>query len=94
MLHPLINLGLRWRQRATSPRATTPVPICGTCRFTATTGDSRKFYRIRACKADSTANTFTGTLNGNDIALVAVPEPNVAALLGGFGVLALLRRRR
>jgi hypothetical protein len=43
--------------------------------------------------ADSTANTFTGTLNGNDIALTAIPEPR-AALLGGLGLLALLRRRR
>lgn len=42
---------------------------------------------------DFTANTFTGTLNGNDIALMAVPEPR-AALLGGLGVLFLLRRRR
>ena len=41
--------------------------------------------------ADSTGSTFTG---GNDIALMAVPEPNVAALIGGFGILALLRRRR
>lgn len=42
--------------------------------------------------ADSTGNTFTG---GNDIALSAttVPEPR-AALLGGLGLLALLRRRR
>ena len=40
--------------------------------------------------ADSTASTFTG---GNDIALLAVPEPG-AALLGGLGLLALLRRRR
>jgi autotransporter-associated beta strand protein len=40
--------------------------------------------------ADSAANTFTG---GNDIALVAIPEPS-AALLGGLGLLALLRRRR
>jgi fibronectin-binding autotransporter adhesin len=43
--------------------------------------------------ADSTANTFTGTPNGNDIALMAVPEPR-AALLGGLGLLILLRRRR
>jgi autotransporter-associated beta strand protein len=43
--------------------------------------------------ADSTANTFTGTLNGNDVALMAVPEPR-AALLGGLGVLMLFRRRR
>jgi autotransporter-associated beta strand protein len=41
--------------------------------------------------ADAAANTFTG---GNDIALMAIPEPNAAALLGGLGVLALLRRRR
>jgi autotransporter-associated beta strand protein len=40
--------------------------------------------------ADSVAGTFTG---GNDIALMAVPEPR-AALLGGLGLLALLRRRR
>jgi autotransporter-associated beta strand protein len=35
--------------------------------------------------------SFTG---GNDIALMAVPEPNVAALLSGIGILALLRRRQ
>lgn len=40
--------------------------------------------------ADSFGNTFTG---GNDIALRAIPEPS-AALLGGLGVLAMLRRRR
>jgi len=32
--------------------------------------------------------------SGNDLMLVAVPEPDVAALLGGVGALALLRRRR
>lgn len=37
------------------------------------------------------AGTFTG---GNDVVLRAIPEPNVAALLGGLGLLALLRRRR
>ncbi len=41
--------------------------------------------------ANSSGNTFTG---GNDVALMAVPEPNVAALLGGLGMLALLRWRR
>lgn len=40
--------------------------------------------------ADSVTNSFTG---GNDIALMAIPEPS-AALLGGLGLLALLRRRR
>ena len=33
-------------------------------------------------------------LGGNDIVLQAIPEPNVAALIGGFGMLCLLRRRR
>jgi fibronectin-binding autotransporter adhesin len=39
---------------------------------------------------DTTGGTFTG---GNDVVLMAVPEPQ-AALLGSLGVLALLRRRR
>jgi autotransporter-associated beta strand protein len=33
-------------------------------------------------------------IGGNDIALKAIPEPNVASMFGGLGVLALLRRRR
>jgi fibronectin-binding autotransporter adhesin len=40
---------------------------------------------------DSASNSFTG---GNDVVLMAVPEPTVAALLGGLGALGLLRRRR
>jgi len=40
--------------------------------------------------ADSTGNTFLG---GNDIALMAIPEPG-AALIGSLGMIALLRRRR
>jgi len=43
--------------------------------------------------ADSAENTFTGTLSDNDIALIAIPESR-AALLGGLGMLMLLRRRR
>lgn len=41
--------------------------------------------------ADATGNTFTG---GNDIALMAVPEPSASLLIGSFGALVLLRRRR
>ena len=39
---------------------------------------------------DSAGNTFTG---GNDVVLMAIPEP-ATALLGGLGLLVLLRRRR
>lgn len=39
---------------------------------------------------DSVGGTFTG---GNDVVLSVIPEPS-AALLGGIGLLALLRRRR
>ncbi len=42
-----------------------------------------------------TADSGTGAfLGGNDIALMAVPEPNVAALLGALGGILLFRRRR
>ena len=45
-------------------------------------------------KISYTANSVGGTfLGGNDVALMAVPEPG-AALLGSLGMLALLRRRR
>ena len=37
---------------------------------------------------------YNNGITSNNIALVAVPESNIAALLGGFGTLALLRRRR
>lgn len=43
-------------------------------------------------------NGFSSTLSmsGNDLILTAsaIPEPNVVAMLGGLGVLSLLRRRR
>lgn len=41
--------------------------------------------------ANSSGNTFTG---GNDIALMAIPEPSIAALASCFAVFTLLRRRR
>ena len=45
---------------------------------------------------DTTAGTnYTGDLTGSRfVTMTAIPEPNAAALLGGLGMLALLRRRR
>jgi hypothetical protein len=45
---------------------------------------------------DTTAGTnYTGDLTGiRYVTMTAIPEPNVAALIGGLGTLALLRRRR
>ena len=44
----------------------------------------------------NSGNTFSLYQDGNDIYLnyTVIPEPNVAALLGGLGTLLLLRRRR
>jgi autotransporter-associated beta strand protein len=39
-------------------------------------------------------NTWQFTASTGVLGLTVVPEPSAAALLGGFGVLALLRRRR
>jgi hypothetical protein len=41
-------------------------------------------------------NDDTGDITGapNYITMTVIPEPNVAALLGGLGTLFLLRRRR
>jgi autotransporter-associated beta strand protein len=41
-------------------------------------------------QADSGTSSLTG---GNDVAIIVIPEPS-AALLGGLGVLVLLRRRK
>jgi autotransporter-associated beta strand protein len=45
---------------------------------------------------DTSAGTnYTSDLTGSSfVTMTAIPEPNVAALLGGLGALALLRRRR
>jgi autotransporter-associated beta strand protein len=45
---------------------------------------------------DTAAGTnYTGDLTGTSyVTMTAIPEPNVAALLGGLGTLLLLRRRR
>jgi autotransporter-associated beta strand protein len=48
------------------------------------------FDWIISYEANSTVSSFLG---GNDVALRAIPEPS-ATLLGSFGALALLRRRR
>ena len=38
--------------------------------------------------------TWTFTQSSGDLSLVVIPEPNVAALIGGIGMLCLFRRRR
>ena len=45
---------------------------------------------------DTVAGTnYTGDLTGSSfVTMTAIPEPNAAALVGGLGALALLRRRR
>jgi autotransporter-associated beta strand protein len=44
----------------------------------------------------TTGGSFSLGQSGQDVVLnfTVIPEPNAAALLGGFGILALLRRRR
>lgn len=43
----------------------------------------------------TTGGSFALSQVGNDVMInYTIPEPNAAALIGGFGVLALLRRRR
>jgi autotransporter-associated beta strand protein len=39
-------------------------------------------------------NTGTFSITGSQLNFTVVPEPNVAALIGGFGAIILLRRRR
>ncbi len=58
---------------------------------TGTFGDTLTFTGLsqQSGLSDAGLGAFNIALSGN-----AIPEPNVAALLGGFGMLALLRRRR
>jgi hypothetical protein len=43
----------------------------------------------------SAGTNYTGDLTGSGfVTMTAIPEPNVAVLLGGLGTLVLLRRRR
>jgi autotransporter-associated beta strand protein len=57
---------------------------------TVVTLDGRAWLISYTANFENVIPTFTG---GNDVALMAVPEPH-AALIGGIGVLFLLRRRR
>ena len=52
-------------------------------------GDSNGIWDL-----NSGNNTWQFTESTGTLGLTVVPEPNVAALLGGLGMLALLRRRR
>jgi hypothetical protein len=54
-------------------------------------------YELVATGQVGDTYSYTNTNNPRGIAaanFVVVPEPDSAALIGGFGVLALLRRRR
>lgn len=43
---------------------------------------------------NDTSNGLNGGAGTSFVTITAIPEPNAAALLGGLGMLALLRRRR
>jgi autotransporter-associated beta strand protein len=58
-------------------------------------------FSISGFTADGGGDLWNGSANGayyqfseSSGVLTVVPEPNAAALIGGFGILALLRRRR
>jgi hypothetical protein len=54
------------------------------------------YVRLTEDVSWSSLGSFTTTYTDNDVNLVwsAVPEPNAAILVGGFGMIALCRRRR
>ena len=51
-------------------------------------------FGVWGATTNSGNETWTFTQSTGDLSLVVIPEPNVAALIGGFGMLCLLRRRR
>jgi hypothetical protein len=51
-------------------------------------------FGIWSTTTNSGNATWTFTQSTGDLSLVVIPELNIAALIGGFGMLCLLRRRR
>jgi hypothetical protein len=66
--------------------------------YTLISGASTFTGSLDVADLTGSVNGFSSTLgmSGNDLILTAsaIPEPNVVAMLGGLGVLSLLRRRR
>lgn len=66
--------------------------------YTLISGASTFTGSLDVADLTGSVNGFNSTLSmsGNDLILTAsaIPEPNVVAMLGGLGVLSLLRRRR
>jgi len=67
-------------------------PFEATVDSTTTTFPASSFVTLDPVSGVTNNGTFN--LQGFDIEISAIPEPSSAALLGGLGLLALLRRRR
>jgi hypothetical protein len=59
-----------------------------------TTDNLGGIWRINYGESTAGDNYFGSPVSGGFVNITAVPEPNVAALLGALGTLILLRRRR